>query len=80
MLEKLLSSGAFRAPGWVDTDFRRKIIKIITKSGVETRIRVLGTRFVAIFRFREICDVEYNLSSNITRRLVAIVATFLARR
>ena len=54
--------GAFRAPGWPETDSPRKII---TKSGVETRIRALGTRFVAIFRFREICDVDYNLSSKI---------------
>ena len=53
---------------------------MIASSGVETEIRALGTRFVAIFRFREICDVDYNLSSKITRRLVAIVATFLARR
>ena len=36
-------------PGWPETDSLRKII---TKSGVETRIRALGTRFVAIFRFR----------------------------
>ena len=56
--------GAFRAPGWPETDSPRKII---TKSGVETRIRALGTRFVAIFRFRQICDVDYNLSSKITR-------------
>ena len=56
--------GAFRAPGWPETDSPRKII---TKSGVETRIRALGTRFVAIFRFRKICDVDYNLSSKITR-------------
>ena len=55
--------GAFRAPGWPETDSPRKII---TKSGVETRIRALGARFVAIFRFREICDVDYNLSSKIT--------------
>ena len=54
--------GAFRAPGWPETDSPRKII---TKSGVETRIRALGTRFVAIFRFRKICDVDYNLSSKI---------------
>ena len=39
---------------------------MIASSGVETRIRALGTRFVAIFRFREICDVDYNLSSKIT--------------
>ena len=69
--------GPPRALGWPETDSPRNII---TKSGVETRIRALGTRFVAIFRFREICDVDYNLSSKITRRLVAIVATFLARR
>ena len=69
--------GAFRAPGWPETDSPRKMI---ASSGVETEIRALGTRFVAIFRFREICDVDYNLSSEITRRLVAIVATFLARR
>ena len=39
---------------------------MIASSGVETEIRALGTRFVAIFRFREICDVDYNLSSKIT--------------
>ena len=39
--------------------------EIITESGVESRIRALGTRFVAIFRFRKICDVDYNLSSKI---------------
>ena len=38
---------------------------MIASSGVETEIRALGTRFVAIFRFREICDVDYNLSSKI---------------
>ena len=52
-------SGRF-GPPWVpgrpETDSLRKII---TKSGVETRIRALGTRFVAIFRFRKICDVDY---------------------
>ena len=60
-------SGRFgppRAPGWPETDSPRKII---TKSGVETRIRALGARFVAIFRFRKICDVDYNLSSKIIR-------------
>ena len=55
--------GAFRAPAWPETDSPRKII---TKSGVETRIRALGTRFVALFRFRKICDVDYNLISKIT--------------
>ena len=40
---------------------------MIASSGVETRFRALGTRFVAIFRVREICDVDYNLSSKITR-------------
>ena len=40
--------------------------KMIASSGVETEIRALGTRFVATFRFREICDVDYNLSSKIT--------------
>ena len=58
-------SGRFgppRAPGWPETDSPRKMI---ASSGVETRIRALGTRFVAIFRFREICDVDYNLSSEI---------------
>ena len=59
----LICFGAFRAPGWPETDSPRKII---TKSGVETRIRALGTRFVAIFRFRKICDVDYNLSSKIS--------------
>ena len=59
-------SGRFgppRAPGWPETDSPRKII---TKSGVETRIRALGARFVAIFRFRKNCDVDYNLSSKVT--------------
>ena len=51
-----------RAPGGPETDSPRKII---TKSGVETRTRALGTRVVAIFRFRKICDVDYNLSSKI---------------
>ena len=54
--------GAFRAPGWPETDSPRKMI---ASSGVETEIRALGTRFVAIFRFRKICDVDYNLSSKI---------------
>ena len=54
--------GAFRAPGWPDTDSPRKII---TKSGVETRSRALGTRFAASFRVRKICHVDYNLSSKI---------------
>ena len=40
--------GAFWAPGWPETDSPRKII---TKSGVETRIRALGIRFVTFFRF-----------------------------
>ena len=52
--------GAFRAPGWPETDSPRKMI---ASSGVETEIRALGARFVAIFRFRKICDVDYNLSS-----------------
>ena len=39
---------------------------MIASSGVETEIRALGTRFVAIFRFRKIFDVDYNLSSKIT--------------
>ena len=42
--------GAFRAPGWPETDSPRKVI---TKSGVEVRIRALGTRFVAFFLFSE---------------------------
>ena len=54
--------GAFRAPGWPETDSPRKMI---ASSGVETEIRALGTRFVAIFRFRKICDVDYNLSSKV---------------
>ena len=54
--------GPPRAPGWPETDSPRKMI---ASSGVETEIRALGTRFVAIFRFREICDVDYNLSSKI---------------
>ena len=54
--------GPPRALGWPETDFLRKVI---AKSGVETRIRALGTRFVAIFRFRKSCDVDYNLSSKI---------------
>ena len=36
------------APGWPETDSPRKMI---ANSGVETEIRALGTRFVAIFRF-----------------------------
>ena len=36
-----------RAPGWPETDSPRKMI---ANSGVETRSRALGTRFVAIFR------------------------------
>ena len=63
---------AFRAPGWPETDSPRKII---TKSGVETRIRALGTRFVAIFRFRKICDVDYNLSSKNTTTPVPTLGT-----
>ena len=51
-------------PGMAGNGFSSKIM---TKSGVETRIRALGTGFVAIFRFREICDVDYNLSSKNTR-------------
>ena len=35
------------APGWPETDSPRKTI---ANSGVETRIRALGTHFVAIFR------------------------------
>ena len=44
---------------------------MIASSGVETEIRALGTRFVAIFRFRKICDVDYNLSPKITRAPLA---------
>ena len=40
--------GAFRAPGWPETDSPRKMI---ASSGVETEIRALGTRFVAIVVF-----------------------------
>merc|ERR1712035_172544 len=40
--------GAFRAPGWPETDSPRKTI---ASSGVETQIRALETPFVAIFRF-----------------------------
>ena len=36
------------APGWPETDSPRKMM---ASSGVETEIRALGTRFVAIFRF-----------------------------
>ena len=59
-------SGRFgppRAPGWPETDSPQEII---TKSGVETRIRALGARVVAVLRVRQICDVDYNLSSKIT--------------
>ena len=35
------------APGWPETDSPRKMM---ANSGVDTRIRALGTRFVAIFR------------------------------
>ena len=37
-----------RVPGWPETDSPRKMM---ASSGVETEIRALGTRFVAIFRF-----------------------------
>ena len=37
-----------RAPGWPETDSPRKTI---ASSGVETRIRALGTRFVAVVPF-----------------------------
>ena len=36
------------APGWPETDSPRKMVGT---SGVETRIRALGTPFVTIFRF-----------------------------
>ena len=39
--------GAFRAPGWPETDSPRKMI---ASSGVETEIRALGACFMAIFR------------------------------
>ena len=37
-----------RAPGWPETDSPRKMV---ANSGVDTQIRALGTRVVAIFRF-----------------------------
>ena len=40
--------GPPRALEWPETDSPRKMI---ANSGVETRIRALGTRFVATFRF-----------------------------
>ena len=40
--------GLPRAPGWPETDSPRSMM---ASSGVETEIRALGTRFVAIFRF-----------------------------
>ena len=40
--------GPPRAPGWPETDSPRKVI---ASSGVDTQIRALGTRVVAVFRF-----------------------------
>ena len=39
--------GPPKAPGWAGTDSPRKLLH---ENGVETQIRALGTRFVAMFR------------------------------